>query len=795
MSQASKNLLKGTLKNFKLHPRVYPGLLGDDLGRVKVSGRPNYVYVRVPGQPVSQVFNNRVSPELDLPVMVGYTDDEPNKFQVVSMRRAFGKFGGTNEETVLVSPAHHQQHEWMAVGGGDDVVFTQLRQFMPLRPTAMGGMLVNVYRNIQFVNNQWMGVSGQDFDLTDAIPYTGTYFGLIYVDTDGTLDMLTGTLRNFKTLGINDIPKPIPNTYPVAAVRLYGGQTGVFESRQNTDIVDLRMFNVPIQATGSGGGHIIYDEGVMLPTEPKMNFTGQFVTASDDPTNAQTVVRVDDTRWEDINRMGFAITPESTLSFDPATYTLTLAKIGANWSYFRRGRKNIITANKTCVLAGSPPAKGTYFIYIDDDIGTLSQMTTPWTLADTKVPVAIVEWDNALTPKYQLMDERHTVAIDRRMHQFIHESEGCHYVSGGVPTGTVISTDSNAAICYGISPCVIDDEDLKWTLSAIDDPTGATGTYTAYYRNGAGIYNWKTSNMPYSYHTGGYIDWDSGGTLTEGQHNKYYNEYLIATNLQGQARFIIMPGRGEFASLAAAQAESPFNFDWTGFSIPEVVILYQFTYQTQNSNTDTGKVQLAALPKRIITSVVSISSTGGGIDGHVIINESNVPMTQRGNLAFAGSVAVTDDAGNNQTLVTISVTGTVPGHTIEEEGTPLTTRPKLNFKGANVWAQDNAGDNATDVIISGSSAGGTLGGAGASPQVAFWKDPTTLDGNGEFTHVTGTVDVHKLVKSGGFYNRMMSDPSTVVLVESGYCWIVSSEYEIASGTTLEIASGAVMEVI
>jgi hypothetical protein len=327
------------------------------------------------------------------------------------------------------------------------------------------------------------------------------------------------------------------------------------------------------------------------------------------------------------------------------------------------------------------------------------------------------------------------------------------------------------------------------------DPNGVSGTYTIMYRNGLGVYDWKTSNMPYSYHTGGYIDWDNAGVLTEGSSTQYYNYYLIATNINGQARFILMAGRGNFNTSALAYAEDIKTFDFSGFPIPEVIVLYQFTYQARNSYGSTGKARLERAPQKIITSVVSIGTTGGGLDGHRIINESNVPMTQRGNLAFAGSVAVTDDPSGNQTLVTISVTGTVPGHTIEDEGTPLTTRPKLNFRGANVWAQDNAGDNSTDVIISGSSAGGTLGGVGASPQVAFWKDPTTLNGDDEFKFVTGTVDVHKLVKSGGFYNRMMSDPSTVVLVESGYCWIVSSEYEIASGTTLEIASGAVMEVI
>ena len=789
-----KNFLRSKLRTFQQHPKVFPAVLGNNSGVVQVKDRPNYVWVRVAGQPVTQVFNNRVANELDLPVLIGYDPAEPNRFQVLSVRKSAGKFGGTTDNTVFAVPLHHKTHEWMANGGGDDVVFTQLRQLMPLRPTPIGGMALNVYRNIGYVNNQWMGVSGQTFDLTDAIPWTGAYFGMVYVDTDGTLEMLTGTLRNISTLGINDIPKPLPNTYPIAAVRLYGGQTGLFESHQDTDVVDLRMFNVPIQPTGSsGGGHVIYEEGVMLPNQPKLNVTGMYVTASDDPANQQTVLRVDDTRWEDINRYGFSIVAESTLSFDPATYTLTLAKIGANWSYFRRGRKNIITTNKTVVLSGTPPTAGVYFIYIDSDDGTLIQSTVPWTLGDTKVCVAILLWNDSLTPKYQLMDERHTVAIDRRTHQYEHETEGCRYVSGGIPTGTTVGVDTDVAICYGVSPCVIDDEDLRWTLDAILDPTGATGTYSILYRNGAASYEWKTSNMPYSYHTGGYIDWDNGGALTQGSSTQYYNYYLIATNLNGQARFVMMPGRGNFNTSALAYAEDVKTFDFSGFPIPEVVILYQFTYQARNSYGNTGKTQLMRAPVKIIASVVSISTVGGGLDGHTIIDESGSPMPQRGNLAFAGSVAVTDDSVGNQTLVTISVTGTVPGHTIEDEGTPLTTRPKLNFIGSTVWAQDNAGDNATDIIISGSSGGGTLDGGGASPQVAFWEDSNTLDGDDEFRFVTGVVDVRKISKAGAQYSKMSTDIN--VVVESGYCFVVSSGYEVAAGVELEIQSGAVMEII
>ena len=57
-----------------------------------------------------------------------------------------------------------------------------------------------------------------------------------------------------------------------------------------------------------------------------------------------------------------------------------------------------------------------------------------------------------------------------------------------------------------------------------------------------------------------------------------------------------------------------------------------------------------------------------------------------------------------------SVTETIAqgGHVVKDEGSALTQRANLNFIGAGVTATDNAGTNATDVTISGSTANQTL---------------------------------------------------------------------------------------
>lgn len=69
----------------------------------------------------------------------------------------------------------------------------------------------------------------------------------------------------------------------------------------------------------------------------------------------------------------------------------------------------------------------------------------------------------------------------------------------------------------------------------------------------------------------------------------------------------------------------------------------------------------------------------------------------------AGTGVTIDNS--NQEYPIINATATGGGHTIEEEGTPLTQRTKLNFVGTAVTVTDDAGDDATVVTITGGGGG------------------------------------------------------------------------------------------
>lgn len=379
---------------------------------------------------------------------------------------------------------------------------------------------------------------------------------------------------------------------------------------------------------------------------------------------------------KDIYRFGFvtnyAGTQETTIAFD-GTNTFTLAPTGTVWSYYRNGTRYTINGSKTVTLSGSPPAaKGLYYIYIDGTDGALTSGTASWTLEDTKVPVAYIAWDNSLTPKYWMADERHTCAIDRRFHWEHHFSDGTEIVTPTTLTGLSVapSSPTDANNTPGMSACVISDEDLKHSLAALTDPEGLSADYVVFYRTAAATWNWAASLTPFRYTASGYIQYDNAGTMTEGQNAKFYNTYLLLTNITGAARYVWMHGQAEFSTLAAAQNEKFQNLTRSGINVAEFVAVYQLTWQTNSSYSTLGKCRLAATPVPIIIAAAAGTATGGATtwgtitgtisdqtDLYNVIRLSNYATD--GALMKKGAGLLTISAAENGELATLIDTGHV----------------------------------------------------------------------------------------------------------------------------------------
>jgi len=438
---------------------------------------------------------------------------------------------------------------------------------------------------------------------------------------------------------------------------------------------------------------------VFVADYPVVSESGAILSNDNDltmPTSAAVRDFVDDTH-ADFTTYGFLNQTETTLAFNDTTYTFTLGDAGAGWSYYREGIKYTISGDKTTTLSGSPPTAGTYYIYIDATDGTLTNSTSPWTLADTKVPVAIVEWNDSNTPKYILAEERHTARMPRWVHSYLHFTRGTVLESGGAVADYVVDGSTDDDNTFSITETKVWDEDIQNTCSALADGDGTTNTYHVAFRTAADTWSWEVSPVPYRYTAAGYIQYDSSGTMTQGAASKYYNTYLLATNYAGAARFTVIHGQGEYSSLAAAQAERFSDLTLTGFPAAEAIALWQFTWSTSNSYSTKGKCRLEEEPVKVATSITAATATPGlgtmstqnsddvSITGGSITGITDLAVADGGTGASTAADARTnldvDQAGtDNSTDVTLAASVTnVLSLSTQEIGSVDNGRCKLSW--------------------------------------------------------------------------------------------------------------------
>jgi hypothetical protein len=67
--------------------------------------------------------------------------------------------------------------------------------------------------------------------------------------TSGSINITSGSTKTVGTLSMADIPAVPSNSTPICAIRLYGFQDKISESRLSTDIIDMRL-GIPKLANG-----------------------------------------------------------------------------------------------------------------------------------------------------------------------------------------------------------------------------------------------------------------------------------------------------------------------------------------------------------------------------------------------------------------------------------------------------------------------------------------------------------------------------------------------------------------
>jgi hypothetical protein len=224
------------------------GVIGDGV-TVEVPNRPGYIYVTLNDGAVTEVLNTIAPNLMNFPVVVGYDPAQPSKNVLCVVGNRTIPVPSTTVGNNYYVRGHHVSHEWMNIDGGQDIVYIQTRQIMPLRPTPLGNWYLYINPDLQLINNQWQRVGGQIFNTVNRSIQSFTSgsagderFVLVSLDMiSGSINFTNGTIKAKGTMTMADVPALPSNNSPICALRFWTGQADIIEAISQTDLADLRM--------------------------------------------------------------------------------------------------------------------------------------------------------------------------------------------------------------------------------------------------------------------------------------------------------------------------------------------------------------------------------------------------------------------------------------------------------------------------------------------------------------------------------------------------------------------------
>ena len=221
------------------------GKLGNFAGTVKVPNRTNYVYVRLSDNTVAECWNTRVPPTPNLNVFVDINPRKKTELMVTDIMLASIPRGTFNAVAI---PGHGETHTWPEY----DTVYVGYRQMLPLRVSAAGGLEIDVAGGWYLdASGTVSWYAGETTDLSSYAPTSGAKIITVSLDPTGVLSYVeSANIDQFSFSWATQTPNPDNNDYPLAAVRLYAGQSTINDNNTSTtDIQDLRF--VPTRANAS----------------------------------------------------------------------------------------------------------------------------------------------------------------------------------------------------------------------------------------------------------------------------------------------------------------------------------------------------------------------------------------------------------------------------------------------------------------------------------------------------------------------------------------------------------------
>ena len=288
---------------------------------------------------------------------------------------------------------------------------------------------------------------------------------------------------------------------------------------------------------------------------------------------------------------GFVNRTSSSISFNDATRTFTLAPTGANFTIYSRGRAIIISSAQTVVI---PNANGAHWIYWDYSLNRLVDAGSNPNIRDNLL-VAYIYWDASASNAVFFSDERHSVTVDKNWHYYQHTTNGAIWKSGGDITYTVNNTNT-VGISFN-SPIVLADEDLEHSITHADTPANPyeqvlrfsgnnLATLPIIYLSGTTYKQVPTpTNIPwYSSTTRAFYNQITAGSgsLVEVPADDLHIVYWIVATNDTRTPIKLVLGRNTWATYGEAESE---EFDSYDLPMPEIAPMYKVILKTRTSYT------------------------------------------------------------------------------------------------------------------------------------------------------------------------------------------------------------------
>lgn len=220
---------------FKSQRPQYLARLGHPDGTISIPNQPNYIWVRLySNSQVMKVLNFVAPLRYDLPVIVGYTDANPQNIQVIEIFTQAAADGLSTEYSFLKN--HASTHQW----SGGDTLWVDQRQLqigLP-RATTGGGFNLQVdefwYPNLSGCATHFSASSTGSAPFAACVPTavdTARYI-LTAVDVaTGSLSYTAGPLFNWPNPNPGAYFAPLPaNVIPLGDVLLQYGDTGLTQA-------------------------------------------------------------------------------------------------------------------------------------------------------------------------------------------------------------------------------------------------------------------------------------------------------------------------------------------------------------------------------------------------------------------------------------------------------------------------------------------------------------------------------------------------------------------------------------